>query len=81
MEEKQELEKQVGAPIIGELGLMKRANEDDSPVIVGDGKQSIEAEQFRGLRTNLSYLGLHNQNKVVLVTSSMCQEKGKLMFR
>jgi len=72
LEEKQELEKQVGAPIIGELGLMKRIKgEEDSSIVVGDGKQSIEAEQFRDLRTNLNYLGLHNQNKVVLVTSSM----------
>jgi capsular exopolysaccharide synthesis family protein len=72
LEEKQELEKQVGAPIIGELGLHKAAKgEPESAIVVGDGKQTVEAEQFRDLRTNLNYLGLHKDNKVVLVTSSM----------
>jgi capsular exopolysaccharide synthesis family protein len=72
LEEKQEMEKQVGAPIVGELSLHRKAKgEPDTVMVVGEGKQTIEAEQFRDLRTNLNYLGLHKDNKVVLVTSSM----------
>jgi len=72
LEEKQEVEKQVGAPIIGELSQYRRTKgEPESVMVVGEGKQTIEAEQFRDLRTNLNYLGLHKDNKVVLVTSSM----------
>jgi tyrosine-protein kinase Etk/Wzc len=72
LEEKQEMEKHVGAPIVGELSLHRKAKgEPDTVMVVGEGKQTIEAEQFRDLRTNLNYLGLHKDNKVVLVTSSM----------
>lgn len=72
LEEKTEIEKQVGAPIIGELSQYKvQKGEVESPIVVGDGKQTIEAEQFRDLRTNLNYLGLHKDNKVILITSSM----------
>jgi tyrosine-protein kinase Etk/Wzc len=72
LEEKQEVEKQVGAPIIAELSQYRRAKgEPETVMVVGEGKQTIEAEQFRDLRTNLNYLGLHKDNKVVLVTSSI----------
>lgn len=72
LEEKQELEKLVGAPIIGEISENNMPKgEAGSSIVVGDGKLTVEAEQFRDLRTNLNYLGLHKSNKVVLVTSSM----------
>lgn len=71
LEEKQELEKFVKAPIIGELGQVRFPDGDDSSIVVGQGKQTIEAEQFRDLRTNLNYMGAHKENKVILVTSSM----------
>jgi capsular exopolysaccharide synthesis family protein len=72
LEEKQELEKLVGAPIVGELSQSKVAKgEQASSIVVGEGKLTVEAEQFRDLRTNLNYMGLNKDNKVVLVTSSM----------
>ena len=72
LEDKQEIDRHIGAPIIGELGLVKRKKgAEEQSIIVGEGVQSIEAEQFRDLRTNLGYLGMHNDRKVILVTSSM----------
>jgi capsular exopolysaccharide synthesis family protein len=73
LEDKQELEKSVGAPIVGELSEYNfgKGGSEASTIIVGDGKLTVEAEQFRDLRTNLNYLGLQKTNKVVLVTSSM----------
>ena len=71
LEDRGELERLVGAPIVGELSHLKLADGDESSVVVGQGKQSVEAEQFRDLRTNLNYLGIQKANNVILVTSSM----------
>ncbi len=68
-EDKKEAEKKIGAPIAGSI-LFSKKKKNESTLVVGDGKGSVEAEQFRDLRTNLNYLGLHDENKVLLVTSS-----------
>ena len=69
-----QIESKVQAPIIGELIFQQESNK--SPVVVGAGKRSLIAEQFRELRTNLSYVtaNSHTDSTVILVTSSIPNE-------
>ncbi|MCW3093156.1 MAG: hypothetical protein JWP81_4225 [Ferruginibacter sp.] len=58
-------------PIIGEL--IFQPTKTDSPIVVGEGNRSLVAEQFRELRTNLSYVNANvtDKCKIILVTSSI----------
>ena len=61
-------------PIIGEL--IFQPSDNNSPVVVEEGKRTILAEQFRDLRTNLQYVTAGNKEKCkfILVTSSISGE-------
>lgn len=65
-----EIEKATNAKIISEI-LDDVSNE---VIVVKDGKNNAIAEQFRSLRTSLSYLGINKDNKTVLLTSSISGE-------
>ena len=65
-----ELEKATNARIISEI--MNDTGKD--VVVVKDGKNNAIAEQFRALRTSLSYLGINKDNKTILLTSSISGE-------
>jgi capsular exopolysaccharide synthesis family protein len=45
-----------------------------SALVVSEGDQSFIAEQFRQLRTTLSFLGINSKKKKILVTSSIASE-------
>jgi len=57
-------------PIVGAIG---NSNNIEGAIVVSDNSRSAVAEQFRGLRTNLSFV-LGSTEKVVLITSSMSGE-------
>ncbi len=42
--------------------------------MIAEGKRSFIAEQFRQLRTSLSYLGINETHKKILITSSISGE-------
>ena len=65
-----DLELLSSMPIIGELGYQKAK----SPFVIGEGKHSFLAEQFRKLRTSLPYLGINSIKKKILITSSISGE-------
>lgn len=65
-----ELEKATNARIISEI---LYENSKDI-IVVKDGKNNAIAEQFRALRTSLSYLGINTENKTILLTSSISGE-------
>lgn len=65
-----EIEKLTSVPIIGEIVQDKTK----SPLVIMEGKRTFVAEQFRRIRTSLSYLGLNSQKKKILVTSSLSGE-------
>lgn len=67
--EREEIVKQVKAPIIGEIG---HAGEDT--LIVQAGSRTVVAEQFRIMRTNIQYLINKISKPVILVTSSVSGE-------
>ena len=64
---RQEIEDRTTHPIIGEIALEKSTD----PVVTGDGKRTLVAEQFRKLRIALSYTGINSKNKKILVTSTI----------
>lgn len=66
----------VGAPIIGELGLLR---DKEIGLLVMKDSTTIISEQFRDLRSNLHYLNVDNPKKITLVTSSIMGE-GKSMI-
>lgn len=65
-----ELEK-TGLPIIGELVFDDSSSET---IVVAPSKRTIIAEQFRELRTNLSYLPRNSSTSIYLLTSSVPSE-------
>jgi capsular exopolysaccharide synthesis family protein len=67
---RQEIEKYTSVPIIGEISYDK----SNEPLVIGDGKRTFIAEQFRNLRTSLPYIGIKAEKKRLLVTSTISGE-------
>ncbi|MCW3115060.1 MAG: capsular exopolysaccharide family, partial [Segetibacter sp.] len=66
-----EVENMTDFPIIGEIA----AEATKNPIVVGEGKKTFIAEQFRKLRATLSYMGINSSTKKkILVTSSISGE-------
>lgn len=65
-----EIEKTVSIPILGEVGF----DRSKTPVVISEGKRTFIAEQFRQLRTGLSYLGIDETHKRIMITSSISEE-------
>lgn len=68
-----EIEKNTRLPIIGEIVYQK----NDSSIVISEGVRSLVAEQFRQLRTSLSYLGLNGANKRKMLVTSSVPGEGK----
>ena len=66
-----ELEKQLKAPVIGEISLAKQANRI---LIVNQERNRRQAEQIRSLRTNMEFMQAGGGIRVILVTSSISGE-------
>lgn len=64
---RQDIEAHTQAPVYAEIGHSK----DRGPVIVASGLHGAIPEQFRNLRTNLSFVLGTSPHKVIMVTSSM----------
>lgn len=67
---RKEIEALTSIPVIGEVALTKTK----TPIVVEAGKRSFIAEEFRKLRTSLSFLGIDSSHKKILVTSSISGE-------
>jgi tyrosine-protein kinase Etk/Wzc len=65
-----EIEKMTSIPIIGEIAFEKTS----SPLVIEKGTRSFVAEEFRKLRISLSFLGIDNAHKKLLITSSISGE-------
>jgi len=62
-----EVESRTSIPIIAEIDFDRSKN----PVVINPGKRSFLSEQFRKLRISLSFLGIDNRHKKILLTSSI----------
>ena len=65
-----EMEKLTKVPVIAEIA-HSRTKE---AIVVESGNRSLVAEQFRYLRTSLSYIGINPTHKKILFTSSISGE-------
>lgn len=69
---KDDLEALTHLPVIGVIGKSKEAK--DGYLVVDKSPQSLTAEAFRVIRTNLAYFSPKSTSKVLLITSSMASE-------
>ena len=65
-----QLKQLTNVPVIGAIGTARGG----SNIVVTASSRSAVAEMFRLVRTNLTYIGAHSKQKVILVTSSMSGE-------
>ena len=65
-----EIEEKTKVPVVAEI--MQTGTKET--IAISEGKRTIIAEQFRSLRTNLSFMGLNETQKTLLVTSSISGE-------
>ena len=65
-----EIEEKTKVPVLAEIMFSKTAG----TIAISEGKRTIIAEQFRSLRTNLSFMGINTKHQTVLVTSSISGE-------
>ena len=65
-----EIEEKTKVPVLAEI--MQTASKDT--IAISEGKRTIIAEQFRSMRTNLAFMGLSEERKTLLVTSSISGE-------
>ncbi|MFS8083521.1 MAG: CpsD/CapB family tyrosine-protein kinase, partial [Ginsengibacter sp.] len=68
--ERSDIERFTDIPFLGEVNF----DRSRSTIVIGEGKRSFIAEQFRQLRTSLGYLGINEQHKRILITSSISGE-------
>jgi len=64
---RQDVETHTNTPVFSEISHSKK----EGPIVVVSGSRSVVAEQFRNLRTNLSFVLGAGSHKVILITSSM----------
>lgn len=64
------IDRLTGIPIIGLVGVSR----ETSNLVIGDKPNSLIAEAYRSVRTNLRFFGMDEQNKVLLITSSVGTE-------
>lgn len=69
-----QIEEYLPLPVISEL--IYHEHNLGNPVVVGEGKRTLIAEQFRELRTNINFItaGATDKCKTILMTSSIPKE-------
>jgi capsular exopolysaccharide synthesis family protein len=67
---RREIESRTSIPIIAEIAFEK----SNTPLLIEAGKRSFIAEEFRKLRVSLSFLGIDEGHKKILLTSSVSGE-------
>jgi capsular exopolysaccharide synthesis family protein len=65
----EDIERTFEKPVIAAIPASKDAKH--LPLITAQHPQSLQAEAYRSLRTNLQFMGLTGENRSVLVTSSL----------
>jgi tyrosine-protein kinase Etk/Wzc len=70
IQERTDIERHTDIPFLGEVNY----DRSKTPFVISEGKRSFIAEQFRQLRTSLSYMGVDETHKRILLTSSISGE-------
>jgi capsular exopolysaccharide synthesis family protein len=71
---REEFEKNYNAPILGEIARIGGSGESENGVIYFNQQDSIAAEGYRNLRTNVQFLNLECDTKLIMVTSASPKE-------
>lgn len=74
IESRTDVEKLTRIPIMGEVPLDSSIRSGNSSIVVKENENSLMAEVFRELRTNLQFIQSTPNNRVILVTSSSSGE-------
>jgi len=69
-----ELERLTLAPILGAIPKYKREKLPVTRLVVTNNPKSAISESLRSVRTNMEFLGLGNENKVLSITSTVSGE-------
>lgn len=69
-----EIEEKTRVPVLGEIMQTYTKDLTKDLIVISEGKKSVIAEQFRALRTNLAFMGLNENQKTLLLTSSISGE-------
>jgi len=67
---REDFEQYYGIPIIGEIAKFKGLPEEEREVIYFTAPDSTAAEGFRNLRTNVQFLNLEGDTRLIMVTSA-----------
>lgn len=70
VQDKEEILKYTDIPILGEV----MYDHSKTSIVITEGKRSFIAEQFRQLRTSLTYMGIDKVHKKIMITSSISGE-------
>ncbi len=74
-----ELERLIAAPVLGSVPYHAQSKNSKSKLIVDQSLKSSISEAFRAIRTNIQFMGLKGDRKVLSVTSTISSE-GKTFF-
>jgi capsular exopolysaccharide synthesis family protein len=74
-----ELERLVAAPVLGAIPYYSKVKYKKSKLVVSQSPKSSVSEAFRAIRTNIQFLGIHGDKKIISVTSTVGSE-GKTFF-
>ena len=74
-----ELEKSISAPILGSIPYYSKAKFRKNKLVVGHSPKSSISEAFRAIRTNMQFMGIQGDKKIISITSTIGSE-GKTFF-
>lgn len=74
-----ELERNISVPILGSIPYYSKAKYQKNKLVVGQSPKSSISEAFRAIRTNMQFMGLQGEKKIISVTSTVGSE-GKTFF-
>ncbi|MGQ9476815.1 MAG: polysaccharide biosynthesis tyrosine autokinase [Actinomycetota bacterium] len=67
---REDFEQYYGVPVIGEIARFRGLPEEEREIMYFSAPDSTAAEGFRNLRTNLQFLNLEGDTRLVMVTSA-----------
>lgn len=74
-----ELERLISVPILGSIPYYSKAKYKKSKLVVTQSPKSSVSEAFRTIRTNMQFMGMYGDKKIVSITSTVGSE-GKTFF-
>ncbi len=74
-----ELERYISAPVLGTVPYASKTRLKAGKLVVSQSPNSSVSEAFRAIRTNIQFMGIQNNRKVISVTSTISAE-GKTFF-